>query len=398
MQLITQQLIKTNNLKRIYQIVANQKTISRAKLSSVTGLSKTTVSALVDELIETRYLNDLGVGESERIGRKPNALQINSDDNFVATMSLHKRYLRAALVNTAGEVCYCKVISFTHRNYVEYCRNALYDELLPQLGSGRLLGVCLVFPAMIDHLNNRMVSTVLDISQEDNIIAELREGIRDYPVAIFNDTACYAYAELINNKLQEHIFTFVNVNKGIGAILLDNGKMFRGANGMTTQFGHFSVDRNGPVCSCGNRGCLEHMVGETVLARRAKECGIAEAFPQNGELLFAAVGQMAAAGSPEALQLMQVLAKDLAYALSNLISMFHPELVVIGGTGVNLGVRFLELLHSEMSTIGFPNFMSDVKVRFTELSQTSELEGAATYYLDKYLSFDGEMTDRLFLV
>lgn len=397
MELVNQQLIKTTNLKRIYQIVRQQQLISRAGISQLTGLSKTTISALVDELIATKYLCDLGVGQSSKIGRKPNALQVNSAYNFVAVMSLHSKYLQAALIDTQGNICYSETIPFSSKNYVEHCQSALYQKILPNLHHGRLLGVCLVFPAMIDQQNKKMVSTVLDIRDDDDIIVRLREAIEEYPVAIFNDTACYAYAELTYSKLQESIFAFINVNKGVGAILLNQGQVFRGANGMTTQFGHFSVDRNGPVCTCGNHGCLECMIGETALSRRASECSMESIFASSDDVSFSVVARLAAAENPQALQLIHLLADDLAYALSNLISMLHPQLIVIGGTGVNLGTTFLEALSAKMSTVGFPNFMNDVTVKFTELSRISELQGAAAYYLDKHFSFDGDMDNKLFL-
>ena len=80
-------------------------------------------------------------------------------------------------------------------------------------------------------------------------------------MCFLNDTACFAYAESVFTQIEDRHFAYINVSKGVGACLFSDGKMLRVAGAMATQFGHYSIDRDGPRCECGNRGCLECLVG-----------------------------------------------------------------------------------------------------------------------------------------
>ena len=94
---------------------------------------------------------------------------------------------------------------------------------------------------------------------------------------------------------------------------------------------------------------------------------------------------------------MNALAEDTAYAVSNLISIFNPQEIVIGGNGMALGAQYLDDVNGHLSRMGFPLFMKRVKLRFSSLNKSSALKGAARYYIDQYFSFDGEMQNKLYI-
>ena len=95
----------------------------------------------------------------------------------------------------------------------------------------------------------------------------------EYPVAFLEDTACFAYAEKVYTSLKENNFAFINFNRGIGATLFIEGNMLGKASGSFTQFGHYSVDPEGPLCVCGNHGCLEALISEHNIGRRQRLSG-----------------------------------------------------------------------------------------------------------------------------
>lgn len=398
MKVINQQAIKYRNMKRVYTLISNMGMISRANLSHITRLSKTTVSALVDELIVGGYIVDRGISETNKIGRKPNMLCVNSLENFIGVISWRKYSLEVALVNTTGEIVYGEEIELVDTiDYSLEIKKAVVNKLIPNIKKGKLLGICIVVPAMIDDKNKQLMSTVLPISEENNIILEIKEKLNKYPIAILNDTACLAYAENIYTDIDESDFAYININKGIGAALFKNGKMFSGANGMTTQFGHCSIDRHGEKCSCGNRGCLEGLVGEAGLQMQLKKCGKSELLNNCDELLFEDVANAVEKGDVVACRLMDLLAEDLAYGISNLITMFNPKLVVIGGRGKNLGDRFLKKVYFNINQTSFRKLSKNIKIRYTALEVDSELRGAMKYYMDRHFDFSGNMQSKLIL-
>lgn len=397
MKLLSQQTIRDNHLKHIYALIHKTPDISRVGLAALTKLSKTTVSSLVDELIAGNYITDLGEAQSLRQGRKPNLLTINGCDNFVAVMNWYKNRLEAVLVSADSHMIFREEVPLKEgEDAVLSMADVFRRVLLPRAGGARIMGICVVVPGMVDAERQQIISTVLPLQKGDRVVDRLRGAIPGYPLAILNDTACYAYAENIFTGIHEPYYAYINLSRGVGACLFANGKMLRGAGAMATQFGHYSIDRSGPMCGCGNRGCLERLVGEARLGERAVACG-ADAFMDPSDARFSRVGDATNAGDEKARKLVSLLAADLAYGISNLISVFNPQLVVIGGSGVRLGNYFLQDIRKNLQACGFQEFVSRVEVRYSRLGEDALSRGAAQYYIDQHYDFSGDMRENLIL-
>lgn len=399
MSRINQQLIKSSNMKTLFSLIQNQKAVSRIALAKATHLSKPTVSALVDELIDKGYVVDCGTGTSTTTtGRKPNHLIVNDDTNYVAVFHWHKAWLNAALINLSGNAIFEMRVSMEQNSdYVQSTVTIMHEDFETYNPNARILGVCIIVPGIIDESTQQIVSTVLDIGLENDLLQQLQNQLSTYPINVLNDTPCYAYADGINSSKDNSYYAFINIGSGVGAVIIDRGQVFRAANGMTTQFGHFSVDRHGALCTCGNHGCLERVIGETYLFDRAQREGCTDLFVSERSTTFEVLGKLAAADSPQAIRLLDALAEDLAFALSNLIGLFNPQEIVIGGNGMALGALFLERVDEHLSQMGFPLFRKRIQLHFSSLNKSSALRGAARYYIDQYFSFDGEMPNTLFI-
>ena len=388
MKSINQKEIKSLNIKKLYSLIQEHEQISRAKLAKITKLSKATVSVLIDELITNQFVMDCGQAKSNLIGRKPNVLMIDGTHKHVAVFHWHKSRIHASLISLDGKVVFEKFIPMEKKaDYPQVTAQALREDLEKYNPQVHILGVCIIVPAIIDKEEQKIFSTVL---KKEIMVSELQSIVCDYPVTVLNDTACYAYAEYVNNKMNGKYFAFLNISRGVGAVLLDHGKMFRGANGMTTQFGHYSIDRSGPLCDCGNRGCLECIIGEEYIYKRANEWKLADLFLNEEEATFRNLEIQMKKGNEKAVNLLEILAENTAYAISNLISLFNPQEIVFGGLCVVLGEPFLELCRKNLENLGFKPFTNNVKLRLTLQDKYSALIGAARYYIDQYFSFDGE--------
>lgn len=398
--MITQHIIRAQNLRQIYHLIDRNANISRASLANVANLSKTTVSSLVDELIRGRYVVDCGTGDPDvrQQGRRPNALRVDGAANVVAVVSWRRARLDIALISADSRMVYRGQVPLNEQaDGVEQICSAFFGTLLPAAGKARMMGVCIIIPGIVDEERKSIFSTVIGVGYDDPVVERLSAALSDYPVCFLNDTACFAYAERIFTPVREPYFAYVNVSKGVGACLFAEGRMLRGAGAMATQFGHFSIDRDGPLCDCGNRGCLECLVGENALGRRAAERGLDISGLGGRRLLFSDIAALADAGDENARALICDLGKDLAYGVSNLIALFNPSLVVVGGTGVNLGPAFLEAIRTALAGMGFPEFVSRVRVEYSRLGLDAELTGAAQYYIDTYYDFTGGTQRQLFL-
>ena len=273
MKLVNQQLIKNTNLKQLYNSIYRNPGISRAQLSKDSHLSKTAVSSLVDELIVRKFIYDSGASGSTNVGRKPNSLLLRAEQYYVAVFCLEENRLNAALVDITGTTSFYEQLDApSPESYLPLCREYVQNTVLQQIQKEQLLGICMVVPAMIDPDRKEIFATTLNLPGKD-FVGELKRAFPDVSIALLNDTACFAYAEKVYAQVAERDFAFINFGKGIGATLFIRDEMLGRACASHTQFGHYSIDPKGKLCSCGNRGCLELMIGEDSLKERISKAG-----------------------------------------------------------------------------------------------------------------------------
>lgn len=390
MRLVNQQLIKNTNMKHIYASIYANPGISRTLLAQRTRLSKTTVSTLVDELIDRGFVLDSGAGESDSIGRKPNCLHVRMNSYYVVVMHWVEDMVCADLIDIAGtSVLQEKRRVGPGETYISCSVGCLYQSILERCGSRQVLGICVVVSAMIDAAHNEVYSTTLSLPflGKGNPIDDLRNAFPDLPVAFLEDTACCAYAEKVYAGIAEKNFAFVNFGRGIGATLFIEGSMLGKASGSFTQFGHYSVDPTGPLCVCGNHGCLEALISEHNLKRRLPEFGQIPSLAGRESITFADLGRAATFRDPAALAMVRQIAWELAQALGNLICTVNPSLIILGGSIPALGVPFLDELRADLKKTGFRKMVDSVIVRYSTLQCDSFLNGAMKYFFDIHYCF-----------
>lgn len=393
MRLVNQQLIKNTNMKLLYSSVYSNPGISRANLAKLTHLSKTTVSTLVDELIEREFILDSGTRDSDSIGRKPNCLQVRMNSYYVVVLHWVETTVHAYLIDIAGTAIFQEDRQLGPEDtYVTSSASCLYGSLLKHCDPKRVLGICVVVSAMIDAAHNEVYSTTLSLPSmgSENLIDALRNAFPEYPVAFLEDTACYAYAEKVYANIQEKNFAFVNFSRGIGATLFIEGNMLGKASGSFTQFGHYSVDPQGPLCACGNHGCIEVLISEHKLKSRIPEFGDIPSLSNQEQVTFSDLGKAATYRDPTALAMVRQLAWELAQALSNLICIVNPSLIILGGKIPFLGDFFLSQVQEDLTTVGFRKMVDSVTVRYSNLHSDSFLNGAMKYFFDIHYCFTDE--------
>ena len=181
-------------------------------------------------------------------------------------------------------------------------------------------------------------------------LARLLSEHLDRPVFLENDANAAAYGEWrfgAGAGLRHLIY--LTVSTGIGAGLILNGQMYRGADGAAGELGHMTIDVNGPPHNCGMVGCLEVLASGTAIARMAQEAVAAGRSPAlrrlaetAGELTAAEVDRAADAGDPTATEILATAARYLGVGLANYINIFNPEAIVIGGGVTRIGRQLLE--------------------------------------------------------
>lgn len=211
-------------------------------------------------------------------------------------------------------------------------------------------------------------------------------------VFLINDANAAAVGELYFGAGRgARNFIYITVSTGIGGGIIIDGKIYTGSVGMAGELGHMVIDDEGPLCNCGNRGCWETLASGTALAREARhkiKDGVTSSILQlaGGDLEkinAEAIHKAARTGDNLATELIAKTAYYLGVGLANLINIFNPEVIVIGGGVSNIGDMLLEPAFEEAGRRAFKPSYQAVRFARAELGRNSGVLGAAAYALEK---------------
>ena len=184
-------------------------------------------------------------------------------------------------------------------------------------------------------------------------------------------------------------FLFVKIGTGVGCGIVVQRHLYRGADGCAGDIGHIRMDPHGPVCACGNHGCLEAFFGGAALARDATAAArsgrsdvFAELLEAHGELSAEHVGMAVAQGDAVALQLVREGGQRVGSVLASLVSFFNPGLIVIGGGVAGLGHALLAEIRSVIYRQSLPLATGNMPVVLSELGGDAGVIGAARLISD----------------
>lgn len=368
----SQQLIKENHLRLVFSLIHEVDGISRADIKKLTKLSATTISALVEELMEKRLIVESGTKSAGRSGRKAISLSVNPSGGYFAVVAVSGHHFRLKLFDLFFEEIFSKKVRYDSSKQLSKELVDFLSQNVDISGYGDLLGIAVGVPAIIDDNKNIVSSTVLTIMPNDNVYGALQAAFEGCEIAICNNSAFVAYAELEFGDTESDSLISVDISDGVGAAAIIDGTPFQGSAGMACEFGHVSVDMNGKKCRCGSKGCLETIISIPAILEKASEIcktnvdieTLAEAVAKNEEL----TGYI------------DYVCSVLAFGINNLINMFDPGAVVICGDILTLGERFIAKLRSRLKDISLPG--REVSVTASTLGDNAEYKGGAKYIFD----------------
>lgn len=373
------QTMKQANLSLLFGLIHRHGTVSRAELANITGLSPTTVSSLVDEMLERGLLLQTGAGTSETSGRKPIMLEVNPQGGLVAGIELADGGFNLELFDFLGNSMLFQ--SAPVRDY-----SKIGDTIIQNLDKHlakrkvpkeKIAGLCIGVPGIIDTAAGRVIqSTVIPIDPENDFFDRLKDHYAGSPVVMGNESHFCAYFEKTRMEEDVKSLVFIDIDIGIGAgIILDN-RIFEGAFGNSGEFGHISIDINGPVCKCGKRGCMETLASVPAIVRRASEAA-------GRELSFDELTALFRRKDGVILPVLEDAANKLAYGINNVVNMINPEAVIIGGRIKALGEDFLELLRARLDGISLAPGVNRIVLKYSLAAGNPVTNGCARFMLDR---------------
>jgi predicted NBD/HSP70 family sugar kinase len=260
---------------------------------------------------------------------------------------------------------------------------ALVEETTAEAGQAHTtnLGMGITIPAPLEGERlDRASGVILPAWDGYDLVGALQRAL-PWPVYVENDANAGAVAEKWwgQGRRFENL-AYVKLGVGVGSGLILNGEIYRGSGGTAGEVGHTTINVDGPLCRCGNRGCMESYVGAPALvaevSRLRKGRGLPA--PEHGELTVGDIAAAARAGDPICVQVVERTGAYLGTALANLINLLNPELIILGGDLVAAGPHLLDAVCASVGQHAMPKAAAESQVVISQLDRDAVAVGAAT--------------------
>ncbi|WP_433469262.1 ROK family protein [Spirillospora sp. CA-128828] len=327
--------MRERNLAVVLEHVARHQPVTRARLADLTGFTKTTVSNLVALLEGAGLVRDgAPVHEGER-GRPGVGVSLHGDGAAGLGLEVNVDYLAACVLDLAKQVRYRHVISSDNRDRepgaVLAAVSALAaDAVAAAAGQGlTVAGAAVALPGLLDR-DTGVVRHAPNLGWTDVPVTGTPDLATALPTEYDNEANLAALGELwFGAGARFGDFVHVSGEIGIGAGIVVDGRVFRGAHGFAGELGHLVAEPSGPPCSCGGRGCLEQIAGQEAMLRAA---GLPVTRPAAGpEGSVSRLVDRLNTGDPAALEAVTRAGRALGGALASAVNLIDPDTIVLGG-------------------------------------------------------------------
>jgi predicted NBD/HSP70 family sugar kinase len=370
--------VREFNRARVLGAVRDGTANSRSELCAVTGLSRSTVTALVLDLVDSGAVVEVADEGADRPGRPTRRLHVAPRSDLVVAVDFGHSHCRVGIVDADGNVLAERNSSFD----VDASADRAFDQasgaitdLTTEIDPTRISGGAVGVPAPVDARTGAVGPGNVLPRWIDRRPARELEAVTGIAFTVDNDANLGALAEArygVGRGVVDLIY--VKASTGIGAGLMLGGRIHHGASGRAGEIGHVPVDPAGPVCRCGNRGCLETAasVGQVLRAMQ----------PHHGEqLTFAEVIEMVQQGDPGAVRVIGDAGRAIGRVLADVVNNLNPEMLVIGGELAAAGEPFLSAVHESIERYAQPGIARELRVELGAFAGRSELIGAAALAL-----------------
>ncbi|MFC4496420.1 ROK family protein [Streptomyces ovatisporus] len=367
------------NLERVVRAVRMAGSLTQAEIARTTGLSAATVSNIVRELKESGTVQ---VTPTSAGGRRARAVSLSGDAGAVVGVDFGHSHLRVAVGNLAHQVLAeeAEPIDVDASADEGFDRaEQLVHRLVATTGISRekLIGVGLGVPGPIDVETGELGSTSIlpgwaGTHPRQELAARL--GV---PVYVDNDANLGALGEQVwGNGRGAGDLAYIKVASGVGAGLVISGQIYRGPGGTAGEIGHITLDESGPVCRCGNRGCLETFTAARyVLPLLHSSHGT--------DLTMARVVELARDGDPGCRRVVADIGRHIGSGVANLCNLLNPSRVVLGGDLAEAGDLVLGPVRDSVARYAIPSAARQLTVVPGTLGGRAEVLGALALVLSE---------------
>ena len=375
-KLASSEIARDINRDVVLEIVRTKQPVSRADLSRISGLQPSTVSSIVEQLLEEQWITE-GIAALRPRGRRPTMLSLNANmvilvadvrptQSIVAVIDLNGRFLTRETVPLLKDPVrgVDKIIVAMQRMIKEYPDRSFE-------------GIGLSLPGRVDPETQHLILAP-NLAWKDFDIKRAVEARIPLQVEMDNAANACLLSELwFGNMDGVRNAVLVTITEGVGTAILVNGQLATGKNGLAGEFGHMSIDRNGPLCGCGRKGCWEMFASSRAAINYYCELKPKVERPDIMELL-----NLAEDGDACAIKALSRQAMYLAQGLLTIITALAPEVIHLNGGLTSLWDRFGPMIADELAN----SILAGTPPRLAVTSdvELARLRGAAALVLQRH--------------
>ena len=348
-------LMRAINRSKILETIRTIGMISRIDIARNTGLSQALVTGLTADLIKEGLILEKQAGEYEG-GRRPMLLALNPEGAFVVGVNLSVTELSVVIVNFEG------VVVASHAQPLAPTRHSVSEIAVSvvravqaciweaNFAKEQVSGVGIGLPGLVDP-DSGHIRFLPNYGWQNVNLKELVQSKLNHPCYIDNSSNTLALAEQwfgegkgIDN------FLVVTIENGVGLGAVINGRIYRGQEGIAGEFGHITINPDGPECRCGKKGCVEAYAGKIAIMRDARQAALDGQWDCENPEHFTYEDVVGAAqnGAVVLRQLFDRAGRMLGVGISHLITLFNPTKIIITGQGVRAGDLIFGVMYSTL--------------------------------------------------
>jgi predicted NBD/HSP70 family sugar kinase len=375
-QLASSGTARNINRDIILELIRTRQPISRADLSRLSGLQRSTVSCIIEQLIAEKWVKEGALARLPR-GRRPTMLELN-DELAVIAIDLHPTQAAVAVIDLKGHILSRVVLPVvsdpanTLGRLIEQIK--IMIEKFPQKS---FEGIGVSLPGRVDPKTQHLIFAP-NLNWPDFEIKKQIEQSTGLNVELDNAANACLRSEMWFGRMEGvRNAVLVTVSEGIGTGILVNGQLVLGQHGMAGEFGHVPLDPSGPRCSCNSNGCWE-----TFASCRAALRYYAESAPHARNVRFIDLLTLAEEGDPAAINAIKKQAQYIGRGLRLIIAALSPEAILVAGDITSAWHFFGETIESEIASATLAG--TPARLVPTHEGDIARLRGAGALVLQRH--------------
>ncbi|MGD0878103.1 MAG: ROK family transcriptional regulator [Anaerolineales bacterium] len=379
---VDQSLARKYNSATILDHLRLHAPISRAGLAKYTGLTRSSVSRIIDQLQAENLVREVGT-KQEKVGRPGTMIELNPSGGAAVGVEIGVDFISIILTNFIAQILWREHVSMPDesdvRTYLREAEKLIYAALQVAKAEGfQPLGIGVGVWGLVD-IEKGEVRFAPNLKWRDIPLKKLWEGRFGLTVFVENDANASAMGEYYLGAAKNvDDFIYVNTGIGLGGGIISAGILFRGWNGYAGEIGHMTIDPDGEACMCGKRGCWETQVGSRVAVQSYKT-------RTGREVSYEDLVALVRTDDPTSLEIFLKMGLALGIGIGSLVNIFSPRCIVVGGALIQVSDRILPIARENFAKNSLFQHQKDIKIIPSELGSNSCVLGCVALVLDEVI-------------